>query len=165
MCFSEKVRGKVWKDYIERIINEENDWDSSVEGDAVEDPVVCVTREEVLQATYEMKAGKNPGPSEVSLELIAARGGVGIQAIAEISETVLDGIGMLVECALSIVAPDFKGKGDIRNCSCHRAVKHSEHEMKVLKRSWRKRLCRKCRLMKYNLALFLHQEQLMLYIA
>ena len=24
-CFSEKERGKVWKDYMERIMNEEND--------------------------------------------------------------------------------------------------------------------------------------------
>ena len=27
LCFSEKERGKVWKDYMERIMNEENDWD------------------------------------------------------------------------------------------------------------------------------------------
>ena len=50
LCFSEKERGKVWKDYMERIMNEENDWDRNVEGDTVEDPVVCVGREEVLQA-------------------------------------------------------------------------------------------------------------------
>ena len=25
LCFSEKERGKVWKDYMERIMNEEND--------------------------------------------------------------------------------------------------------------------------------------------
>ena len=45
LCFIEKERGKVWKDYMERIINEENDWDHNVEG-----PGVCVSREEVLQA-------------------------------------------------------------------------------------------------------------------
>ena len=52
LCFSEKERGNtlVWKDYMERIMNEENDWDCNVEGDAVEGPVVCVSREEVLQA-------------------------------------------------------------------------------------------------------------------
>ena len=55
-CFSEKERGKVWKDYMERIMNEENHWDCNVEGDAVEGPVVYVCREDVLQA-----------PSEVSL--------------------------------------------------------------------------------------------------
>ena len=48
-------------------MNEENDWDYNVEGDAVEGPVVCVSREEVLQALNEMKTGKVPGPSEISL--------------------------------------------------------------------------------------------------
>ena len=42
--------------------------------------------------------------------------------------------GMKVECALSIVAPIFKEKGDIVNYSCHRAVKHHENGMKVVKR-------------------------------
>ena len=53
LCFSEKERGKVWKDYIERIMNEENDWNCNVEGDAVEGSVVCVRREEVFQALNE----------------------------------------------------------------------------------------------------------------
>ena len=51
----EKERGKVWKDYIEGIMKEENDLDRNVEGDAVEGPVVCVSREEVLQSLNEMK--------------------------------------------------------------------------------------------------------------
>ena len=46
-------RGKVWKDYMERFMNEENDSDHNVEGDAVEGPVVCVSGEEVLQALDE----------------------------------------------------------------------------------------------------------------
>ena len=37
-----------------------------------------------------MKTGKGTGPSEVSLELLAASGGVGIQVIAEICQKVLD---------------------------------------------------------------------------
>ena len=49
LCFSEKERGK-WKDYMERIMNEENGWDHNVEGDAVEGPVDCVSREEVVWA-------------------------------------------------------------------------------------------------------------------
>ena len=50
---------------MERIINEENDLDHYVEGNAVEGPVVCLSREEVLQALNEMITGKAPGPSEV----------------------------------------------------------------------------------------------------
>ena len=57
-CFSEKERGKVWKDYMERIMNEENDWDCNVKREAV----VCVRRE-VHQALNEMKTGEAPGPS------------------------------------------------------------------------------------------------------
>ena len=72
--FSEKERGKVWMDYIEKIMNGENYWDHNVEEDRVEGPVVCVSREEVHQALNEMKTGKVPGHSEVSQELFAASG-------------------------------------------------------------------------------------------
>ena len=72
-------------------MSEENDLDHNVEGDAVEGPVVCVGREEVLQALNEMITGSAPGPSKVLLELIAASGGVTIQVMAEIYQNVLDG--------------------------------------------------------------------------
>ena len=80
----------MWKDYVERIINEESDWEHSVEVDAVEGPAVCVSREVVLQALNEMKTGKGLGPSDVSLELIAATWGVVMQVMAEIRQGVLD---------------------------------------------------------------------------
>ena len=86
LCLCEKERGKFWKDYMERIMNEENDWDGNVEGYAV-GLVVCVSREEVMQELNEIKTGKANGPSEVSLELIAAIAGVGIQVMAEMSES------------------------------------------------------------------------------
>ena len=35
LCFSEKERGNVRKDYIERIMAEENDLDHNVDGNAV----------------------------------------------------------------------------------------------------------------------------------
>ena len=39
---------------------------------------------------------------------------------------------MDLEWALSIMVSIFKGKGDIMNCSCYRAVKLLEHGMKVV---------------------------------
>ena len=133
VCFSEKERGKVWKDYMERIINEENDCDRNVEGDAVEGPVVYVSREEVLQALNEIKAGTAPGCSEVSLVLIAASGGVEIQTMAEIYQIVLDGFGMPAEWAVSVVVPIFKRTCVIMNCIGNGAVKLFENGMKVVK--------------------------------
>ena len=74
-----------------------------------------------------MKTGKVHGPPEVSLELIAASGEVGIQVMAEICQKVLDGFGMPAEWALRIVVPIFKGKGYIRKRNRCRAVKLLEH--------------------------------------
>ena len=87
LCFSEMERGKVWKDHMERMMKEENDCDHNVEGDSVEGSVVCVSRENVLQALNEMKTINAPGPSETSLMLIAASGGVGIQVMTEICQS------------------------------------------------------------------------------
>ena len=88
----------------------------------------------MLEALHEVKTGKAPGPSEVSLELIAASRGVGIQVMAEIYLNDLDGFGMPAERALSIVIPIIKGKDDIRNCGYYRRVMFLEHGMKVVER-------------------------------
>ena len=42
---------------MERITNEENYWDHNVEGDVLEGPVVCVSREELLLSLNEVKIG------------------------------------------------------------------------------------------------------------
>ena len=89
-----------------------------------------------------MKTEKAPRPSEVSLELIAVSGGVRIQVMAEICPNVLDRFGMPAEWALCIVVSIFKGKSEIRNCSCNRAVKLLEHGMKVVERMLEKMLNR-----------------------
>ena len=44
LCFSEKERGKVRKNCIDQIMNEENNLGQYVEGDAVEGPVACASR-------------------------------------------------------------------------------------------------------------------------
>ena len=62
-----------------------------MEGDVVEGPVVCVGREDVLQALNKMKSGKAPGPSEASLGLIAVSRGGRIHVMAEVCQKVLDG--------------------------------------------------------------------------
>ena len=56
---------------MEGIINEENDLDHNVEGDAVEGPVVCVSREEVLQALNEKRTEKTHGSSAAASQRMA----------------------------------------------------------------------------------------------
>ena len=101
----------------ERIMNEENDWDHNVEVDEV-GPVVCVSREDVVQALNEMKTRQTPGPSVVSFDLIASGCEVGFHVMTELCKRILDGFGMPAEeFFLSIVFSFLKEKGDIRNCS------------------------------------------------
>ena len=53
---------------MERVMNEENDWDLNVERDAVEGPVVCGGREGVLQALNGMNTEEALGPSEIVVD-------------------------------------------------------------------------------------------------
>ena len=39
LVVSEKDRGKLWKEHMEKITNVENEWDEMVEADMVEGPV------------------------------------------------------------------------------------------------------------------------------
>ena len=86
-------------------MNEDIDWDHSVEGDGVESPVVCVSRDWVLQALNEVKTGKALDHQMYHwiffgfgfYHWIFATRGVGIQVMAEICQRVLDSFGMTVE--------------------------------------------------------------------
>ena len=46
---------------------------------------------------------------------------------------------MPIELALSTVLPIFQGKGDIRNCSCYRALKTLEHGINMVEKVLEKR--------------------------
>ena len=59
-----------------------------MKGDATEWPVDCEIKDVVLQVIRELKTGKAPRPSCVSLELIAASCEEGVQ----------DGLGLPAEC-------------------------------------------------------------------
>ena len=91
-------------------MNVENDWDHNVEADAVAVLADYVSREEIVQAMNEIKAGKDPGPSEESLELIAASGEWEFKIRLRYVR-VLDELRMPVEWALCIVVPIYEGKG------------------------------------------------------
>ena len=74
MLSSVRRKKAVWKDHIEMVMNDGNDWDHDVEGDAVEGPVDRVSRDEVVQVLNETKTVS----FDVPLELIAASKEIGI---------------------------------------------------------------------------------------
>ena len=94
-----------------------------------------------MKAISEMKVGKAAGP-EVTVEMIAASGKIGIGVMVELFQGVLDGRGMPDDWALSVVVPIFKGKGDAVSCMAYRGVKLLEHAMKIVEKVLVRRLQR-----------------------
>jgi hypothetical protein len=140
LCMGERERAEVWKEHMERVMNEENEWDGVVDVDVVHGPIDRVTMKEVMTAIKAMKLGKATGVSEVAAEHIEASGMVGIEVITKIANRVLDGEGIPDEWRCSALVPLYKGKGDVRDCGAYRGVKSLEHAMKVVERVFLMRL-------------------------
>ena len=130
LVVSEKDRGKLWKEHMEKIMNVENEWDQMIEVDMVEG----VTDEEVMEAMNKMKLGKAAEPSEVNMDMIIASGTFGVGVMKKFCQRVLDGEGMPGEWKTSVVVSIFKGKGDVMDCGAYRGVKLLEHAMKIVER-------------------------------
>ena len=88
-----------------------------------------------------------------------ASGDIGIRALMEHCQRILDGKGMPADWASSVAIPISKGKGDIMNCGMHRGVKLQEHAMNVVEKVLEKRL--RIIVMTCNSALCLVKVQLM----
>ena len=58
LCFNEEEGGKVWKDYMKKTMNAENDWDHNVDEDAVKGPIDCISRDEMVKASNDKKTEK-----------------------------------------------------------------------------------------------------------
>ena len=52
-----------WKEYVEKQMNEENEWDHKLSAEVKEGPADCITMDEVRAALKEMKRHKAPGLS------------------------------------------------------------------------------------------------------
>ena len=87
LVVSEKDRGKLWKDHMEKIMNVENKWDQMAEADMVERPLEEVTYEEVIKAMNKMKLGKAAGPSEVNMDMIMASGKFGVGVLKKLCQS------------------------------------------------------------------------------
>ena len=140
LVVSEKDRGKLWKDHMEKIMNVENESDQTAKADMVEGPVEEVTYEEVMEAMNKMKLGKAAGPSEVNVGMIMASGKFSVGVLKKLCQRVLDGKGMPEEWKTSVVVPIFKGKGNVMDRGAYREVKLLEHAMKIVERVLEKRI-------------------------
>ena len=114
---------KVWKEYEEKLLNEENDWNKSMEITKVEGPCEQVSTEDVMEALILMNTGKAAGPSGVTVELLNVCKKESVRRLAEVANNMLGGNKMPESRRKSDLIPIFKGKGDVRSCGNYRSIK------------------------------------------
>jgi len=67
------------KEYMEELMNEENEWHHGISAEVKEGPADCMRIGEVIAALKKMKRHKAPGLSGLSAEMIQATEGIGTQ--------------------------------------------------------------------------------------
>ena len=131
---------EVWRKYMDRLLNVENNWDGDVGSDKVEGECCPIMAAEVLRALKAMKEGKAAGPSGVVTEMLKAAGDVGVQWMTDLCNSVMTEGHIPDDWTKSTLVPLYKGKGDPLACGSYRAIKLLEHGMKVLERVLEKRV-------------------------
>lgn len=133
-------REKVWREYMEKLLNEENNWDGDVAASINEAEVEYITKVEVIEALKKMKTGKAAGFSNVVTEMLRAAGVWGIEKMTELFNMIIRNKQIPEDWEKSIILPIYKGKGDPVDCGSYRAIKLLEHTMKVMERILEKRI-------------------------
>ena len=124
-------RKKIWKEYMKKLMNVENEWSDSIDARKVEAAVRRIEVEEVHCAMNRMKIGRASGPPGVALEMFKAGRDKCLKSLANIFNDILFKNKLPEEWMLSSLVPIFKGKGDPLNPNSYRGIKLLEHAFKL----------------------------------
>ena len=131
---------KQWKKYMEKLLNEENEWDGCVEADSIEGPIQAITYEEVEKAMRKMKLGKAAGPTGVMADHLKAGQEVVIEQLTDICNQVMVEGRIPDDWRKSTMTTLYKGKGDPLSCGAYRGIKLLELGLKVFDRIMDRRI-------------------------
>ena len=123
---------KKWREYFEKLMNEENNRElRTEEAEVVNEEVNCVSRE-VKNALKKIKKGKAVWPDELPVKVWKCMGEMGIK-LTRLFNRLLVGERMPKEWR-NLLIPIYKNKGDARCCGNYGGIKLMSHTMKVRKR-------------------------------
>ena len=126
---------KRWKEYFEKLMNEENNRDTRTEeAEVVNEEVNCVGREKVKNALRRMKKDKAVGPDELPVEVWKCMIKMGIEFLTRLFNRLLMDERMPEEWRRSVLIPIYKNKGYAQCCGNYRGIKLMSHTMKVWER-------------------------------
>ena len=125
---------KRWKEYFEKMVNEQNDRDPRTEEAEVVNKEVNCASKEVKNALRRMKKGKAVGPVELLVEVWKCMGKMGIKFLTRLFNRLLMGEPMPKKWRRSVLIPVYKNKGDAQCCGNYRVIKLISHTMKIWKK-------------------------------
>ena len=123
-----------WKEYFERLLNEENERLIHEDGQPNEGATGGVERAEVVRALAKMKNGKAMGPDGIPVEVWKVLGEEGIDLLWDLFEKIYEQEEIPDEWRNSVVVPIYKEKGDVQDCNNYRRIKLMSHTMKIWER-------------------------------
>ena len=133
----------IWRMYMEKLLNVENDWNGEVDYPEVMGPCCLISEEEVAAAIKGLKIGKAAGPTGVVSEMMKASGGFSTMWMTDLINKIVKHFSIPDDWRKSILVPVYKMKGDPLVCGSYRAIKLLEQPMEVLDRVLEKRI--RCR--------------------
>ncbi|XP_068242147.1 uncharacterized protein [Palaemon carinicauda] len=130
MCSSSDIKGR-WKQYFERLLNEENPRSIIVDENPNFGMVRDINREEIKITLSKMKNGKAMGPDEIPVEVCICLGEFGADMLRDLMQKIHWKEKMPRMWRNSFLIPIFKEKGAIQNCNNYRAIKILPHTTKL----------------------------------
>ena len=117
MVSSEAVL-KGWREYFEKLMNEENDRElRTEEAEVVNEKVNCISREKVKNALRRIRKGKAVGSNpELPVEVWKCMKEMGIEFLTKLFNRLLMGEQMPEEWRRSVLIPIYKNKGNTQCC-------------------------------------------------
>ena len=79
----------IWRKYMDKLLNIENDWDGEVDCPEVMGPRCLISEEEVATAIKGLKMGKAAGPTGVVSEMMKAAGGFGSRWMTDLFNNIV----------------------------------------------------------------------------
>ena len=126
---------KRWKEYFEKLMNEENDGEPRTEKtEVVNEEINFVNREEVKNVLRRMKKVKRLGQMEWPVEVWKRMEKMGIKFLIKLFNRLLMGERMPEEWRRSVLIPIYKNRGDAQCGGDYRGIKLMSHTIKEWER-------------------------------
>jgi len=109
-----------WKEYMEKLMNEENEWDHRIEATVKEGPADCIMMDEVAAALKKIHRHKASGMSVLVAEMIQSTGDIGTQWILDLCNGIVKEGCIPEDWKSGMVLPIYKGKADPLECGSYR---------------------------------------------